>query len=68
MTGKEQRVLGGYSALGAKKTIEPEEAEAIAINKDKLQLDKFAYNLDMIVDFCEHVRRRSSLALVIETS
>ena len=24
--------------------------------RDKLQLDKLAYNLDALVDFCEHVR------------
>ena len=57
MTGREQRVLSGYTALGAKKTAEPsdEEKSSVGINKDKFQLEKLAYNLDTIVDFCEHV-------------
>lgn len=58
MTGPEQRVLNGYTALGAKKTAEPDDAESLGcgILKDKFQLEKLSYNLDTMVDFCEHVR------------
>ena len=59
MTGPEQRVLSGYSALSVKKTSEPMDSEATSQTlsaRDKLQLDKLAYNLDALVDFCEHVR------------
>ena len=56
MTGKEQRVLSGYSALSSKKTTEPSDLEAGQFaTQDKLQLDKLAYNLNSLVDFCEHV-------------
>ena len=56
MTGREQRVLYGYTALGAKKTAEPDDAESLGcgILKDKFQLEKLSYNLDTMVDFSEH--------------
>lgn len=57
MTGKEQRVLQGYSALRTKKTEEPNDAEVTTgLKKDKFQLEKLCYNLDTLVDHCEHVR------------
>lgn len=57
MTGREQRILQGYSALRTKKTEEPNDTEAVAgIKKDKFQLEKLCYNLDTLVDLCEYVR------------
>ena len=56
MTGPEQRVLGSYTALGARKTAEPDEIEGPAVSADRLHLEKLAYNLDTMVEFCEHVR------------
>lgn len=58
MTGPEQRILGGYTSLGARKTAEPDEMEGPAINKDRFHLEKLAYNLDSMVDFCEHVSNK----------
>ena len=57
MTGREQRVLQGYSALRAKKTEEPNDTEATSsgLKIDKFQLEKLCYNLDTLVDHCEHV-------------
>jgi hypothetical protein len=63
MTGREQRVLSGYSALAARKTTEPEDGETVNLTakaKDQLQLNKLAYNLDALVDYCEHVSRINS--------
>ncbi|KZS14455.1 Tuftelin-interacting protein 11 [Daphnia magna] len=55
MTGREQRILQGYSALRTKKTEEPNDTEAVAgIKKDKFQLEKLCYNLDTLVDLCEY--------------
>ncbi len=57
MTGREQRVLQGYSALRAKKTEEPNDADFTSggLKTDKFQLEKLCYNLDTLVDHCEHV-------------
>lgn len=55
MTGREQRILQGYSALRTKKTEEPNDSECIGLKQDKYQLDKLCYNLDTLVDHCEHV-------------
>ena len=63
MTGKEQRVLSGYSALAARKTTEPEDGETVNLTakaKNQLQLNKLAYNLDALVDYCEHVSKINS--------
>ena len=56
MTGRERRVLSGYSALAAKKTTEPEDVETVNLTAkaiDRQQLNKLAYNLDALVDYCE---------------
>lgn len=55
MTGKEQRVLQGYSALKSKKTEEPNDADSLTLKSDKYQLEKLSFNLDTLVDYCEHV-------------
>lgn len=57
MTGKEKRVLLGYSALKSKKTEEPSsEADSLGLIKaNSFQLDKLSFNLDTLVDYCEHV-------------
>ena len=55
MTGPEQRILSGYSALSIRKTVEPNDNESAGINKDKLQLDKLSCNLDILVNLCEQV-------------
>ena len=58
MTGREQRVLQGYSALRTKRTEEPSDSEPTqaGLKVDKFQLEKLCYNLDTLVDHCEHVR------------
>ena len=58
MTGREQRVLQGYSALRSKRTEEPSDSEPTpaGLKVDKFQLEKLCYNLDTLVDHCEHVR------------
>ena len=55
MTGREQRVLSGYSALSAKKATDISDSDAPGINKDKFQLEKLSYNLETLVSFCEQV-------------
>lgn len=55
MTGREQRVLHGYSALRAKKTEEPSDSEFSELKIDKYQLEKLCFNLDTLVECCEHV-------------
>lgn len=55
MTGREQRVLQGYSALRTKKTEEPTDYDFDGHKKDKFQLEKLCFNLDTLVDHCEHV-------------
>ncbi|EFX79488.1 hypothetical protein DAPPUDRAFT_304466 [Daphnia pulex] len=56
MTGREQRVLQGYSALRTKRTEEPSDSEPApaGLKVDKFQLEKLCYNLDTLVDHCEH--------------
>lgn len=61
MTGKEKRVLLGYSALKSKKTEEPTEDDSSGLIKgNSFQLDKLSFNLDTLVDYCEHVSFRPS--------
>lgn len=55
MTGREQRVLSGYSALGARKAGDSGDSDIPGINKDKFELEKLSYNLENLVNFCEQV-------------
>jgi len=57
MTGREQRVLSGYSALSAKKAADSNDSDGPGINKDKFQLEKLSYNLETLVNFCEQVTK-----------
>ena len=63
MTGREQRVLSGYSALSAKKAGDSNDADGPGINKDKFQLEKLSYNLETLVNFCEQVTKFKQLSL-----
>ena len=55
MTGREQRILSGYSALSAKKVVDSSDSELPGINKDKFELEKLSYNLENLVNLCEQV-------------
>lgn len=55
-TGREQRVLQGYGALGTRKPEEPIDYDLGGQNKGKFQLEKLNFNLDNLVDHCENVK------------
>ena len=64
MTAPEKRVLRGYSALGVKRTLKPNDSDVVTgLNQDKLQLANLAANLDIMVNLCENKIRENDRQL-----
>lgn len=64
MTGPEKRVLSGYSALGVKRTLEPNDSDVVTgLNQDKLQLANLTANLDIMINLCENKIRENDREL-----
>ena len=56
MTGKEQRILSGYHAIGAQKMLPDDEittSSAASRNVVNFDLPELRHNIDMILDKCE---------------
>ena len=66
MTGPEKRVLSGYSALGVKRTLEPNDSDVVTgLNQDKLQLANLTANLDIMINLCENVSSKFTVLVNI---
>ena len=53
MTGKEQRILSGYHAIGAQKMLPDDEITSTSRNVVNFDLPELRHNIDMILDKCE---------------
>ena len=54
MTGKEQRILSGYHAIGAQKMLPDDEVESTSKSRVvNFDLPELRHNIDMLLDKCE---------------
>ena len=55
MTGKEQRILSGYHAIGAQKMLPDDDIESSTKTRSVVNFDlpELRHNIDMLLDKCE---------------
>ena len=55
MTGKEQRILSGYHAIGAQKMLPDDDVDVDASSRSVVNFDlpELRHNIDMLMDRCE---------------
>ena len=55
MTGKEQRILSGYHAIGAQKMLPDDDFDVDASSRSVVNFDlpELRHNIDMLMDRCE---------------